>query len=290
MRRLPQRVDRRRRRRGSRRRGDRDADARERAAGGLHVARLGDGDCRAGLREPVGRADREAGGRGRARAARRGIGAAAEQHARAAPGRASAPASSSRCSCVGHERDERDAVVAQHPRRPPRRRRRRREHGGRGHDRRAQEDHQAADVRERQRAQPALVAAERRAPARARARSARVAVGELDRLGRARRARRVDDERDVVELGRRPGAGHAACRPSAAARRRLDLAQHRRALPLGEPQVDRHGRRAEQQAAVQRDDERRRPGGSASATRSPRRTPRACSAPAARTARGSSSP
>ena len=109
---------------------------------------------------------------------------------------------------------------------------------------------------ERQRAQPALVVAELHRLGDAARVGADVAVGDRDRLRRAGRARRVHDERDVVALGRvrqLEDAGVAAHRPLDAD---LDLAQDRGALARGQPRVDRHGGRAEQQAAVERLDER----------------------------------
>ncbi len=66
----------------------------------------------------------------------------------------------------------------------------------------------------------------------------------------------MDDQGGRVErrgLGELEDAGLAAQR---AADGLLDVAQERRALALGQPRVDRHDRRAEQQAAVQRLDER----------------------------------
>ena len=101
--------------------GDRDADARQRAARGLEVARLGDGDRRARLREPVARADRERRRRARARSSARGIGPPPSRIRRSVgPGRRARveqPLELGR-----DERGDRDAAVAQlRARSPPRR-------------------------------------------------------------------------------------------------------------------------------------------------------------------------
>ena len=88
---------------------------------------------------------------------------------------------------------------------------------------------------------------------------------ELDRLRRAGRARGVDDER--ARRGAAPASGAPPRR-----QRRVDHARpaQQRRRSARQPQVDRHRGRAGEQAGVQRDGEVE-PGGSAIATRSPRR-------------------
>ena len=67
-------------------------------------------------------------------------------------------------------------------------------------DRAAQDDRQPADVRQRQRAEPALRGVQAERDARPERAPQPVAVGQLDRLRPPARPRRVDDDRDRVEV------------------------------------------------------------------------------------------
>ena len=77
-----------------------------------------------------------------------------------------------------------------------------------------------------------------------------VAEGQLDRARRARRAGGVDDQRELVLVGVGDVERRAALLGQRLGDEHLDAAQQLRALALAEPQVDRHGGRAQQQAAV----------------------------------------
>ena len=156
------------------------------------------GDLRARLGQAVGRRDRHA-GRGRAPLQRGGRGRAAEQRP-AQRRRLAQPGVEQALQRGRHERDDRRPVVAHQ----------RVEHAigvealvddrRRRVDRRAHHDRQAADVRERQRAQPALGGVEAERDGRAQRAPQPVAVGQLDRLGRPARARGVHDDRGRVEV------------------------------------------------------------------------------------------
>ena len=176
-----------------------DARAEERDAGGR--------DLRAGLGQPVGRGDGDAGVRRRAGAAR-----VAAARRRAAPSAARAgwsrPASSRRVSVVGTSETTvgpcgsssacehavgLEALV---------------DDRGRAVDRGAQQDRQAADVAQRQRAEPALVGVDAERDRAAQRAPEPVAVGEADRLGLGRGPAGVDEDRGRVEVvGRRARSG-----------------------------------------------------------------------------------
>ena len=66
----------------------------------------------------------------------------------------------------------------------------------------------------------------------------------------------MHDERDLLAVGRIGQLEHAGLARHRALDADLDLAQHRLALALREPRVDRHRGRAEDQAAVERLEER----------------------------------
>ena len=204
-----------------------------------------DRDLRARLREPVGGADGPA---GRARLLEqigRGRRAAQQDDAQA---RARARARVQQPPQLGRdERDDRDVVGARAPGVA--------DHRARAVDRGAQQHHQPADVRERQRAQPALVGVEARAPRPSRARWP----------GRCRSsARRAAAPPWCPRCARRAPCRRRAA-PAPAARRRRSAAapsttsvrgrQQRGLLGLPQPRVDRHRRGARQQAGVQRDRE-----------------------------------
>ena len=157
-------------------------------------------------------------------------------------------------------------------------------------DRRAQQDREPADVRQRQRAQPALVAVEAERDGRAERAPQQVAVGELDRLAARRWCPRCGSRRAVASRSWPAPAGSATARQARRpARQRLARPRARRPSAMrarsarGQAQVDRHGDRAQQQARVQRLGEARARPGSAIATRvagARRRAPRARRAPA----------
>ena len=132
-------------------------------------------------------------------------------------------------------------------------------------------------MRERHRAQPALVGVEPERHRRAERVGQPVAVRQLDGLGRGGRPGGVHDGRDHV--GSPCGGVRALDRRR---RERFVDAPCRRAgssalLPLGlaQPQVDRHRRRARQQAGVQRDRELARSRAAARRDRPPGRRVRA---------------
>ena len=195
------------------------------------------GDLRAGLAEPVGEAHRHP-GRGRAAHERARHGTAAGQRAAQRGRRAQARVEQAR-ERGGDEADQRHLLCAQrvedalelealvHDR-------------GRGVDRRAHEDRQAADVDERQRAQPALARVQPERDGRAERAPQQVAVAQLHGLRRGGRARGVDHNGRGVEIVRAPG--DTAGRRRALAERLID--QHRgtghdlRALGGGQAQVD----------------------------------------------------
>ena len=83
-----------------------------------------------------------------------------------------------------------------------------------------------------------------------------VAERQLDRTRPPRRARRVDDERHLVLVRLADAERRAAVLRERLVDDELGLAQQVLALARGEPRVDGHGRRAQQQAGVQGDDER----------------------------------
>ncbi len=159
-----------------------------------------------------------------------GAGAAAPPSRIASYAVRSAPASSSRCSWVGHQRG-----VAPAGRVEPLGRRRERagveaavevEHLRRGAGReRAHQHGQAGDVGHRQREQPLTRTAE--APLRGQHRVAQRVSGQQHALGLAGRPRRRDDERDVVGLERQVGPQRRGDRRARAAGRQR---QQRRAV------------------------------------------------------------
>ena len=75
-------------------------------------------------------------------------------------------------------------------------------------------------------------------------------------FGAAGRARRVDDQRDAVARRRLGQLEHAALVPQRPRDDLLEVAREPVALGPGQPRVDRHDGRAEQQRAVERLDER----------------------------------
>ena len=211
-------------------------------------------DLRTGLGHPVCRRDRDAGGP-RSREQRGRDRAAAEQRP---PERRWALE-----ACVEqsgeHRRDERDE------RRALRRVHQLIEHRlgfkaaldhGRGRiDRAADRDRQAADVRQRHRAQPPFGRIEAERDRRAERTREQVPLGENHRLGRRRRAGGVHHG----DLGVAAGAKRVK-RVTAFERLGHDDVGGRgtgRALSLGQPKVDRDRGRPRQQAAVQRDHELR---------------------------------
>ena len=131
---------------------------------------------------------------------------------------------------------------------------------GRRVDRRAHEDRQPADMRQRQRAQPALARVEAERDGRAERAPQQVAVRQLDGLGRGAGARRVDHDGrriEVVSQRRAAFAARAVQRVRAVQRQRLVDHQCRalddvRALGCRQAQVHGHGDCAEQHARVQR--------------------------------------
>ncbi len=142
-------------------------------------------------------------------------------------------------------------------------------------DRRAHQDRQAADVRERQAAEPALVGVDAERDRRAERAPEPVAVRQRDRARVGARARGVDDHRRqrrgrACRAGSRPGP-----RRLRAARRRARRSSRARCGALGQPEAaGRSGRRPPRAAGSRaaRSRSPRRPG-SASATRSPGRDP-----------------
>ena len=250
MRRLPQAVD--------GRAGDedlavlrhRDADPGERPPRGPEVAGLRDGDRGARLREAVARADAEAGVVG-ALEQRPGHRAAPEQDAPQRRARLGAGVQQP-LELGGDQGGHGDAAVAQEPRDGVRVERRRREHDGGRHEHGAHDAHEAADVRQRQRAQPALLPL----PEAERALDAagvreQVPVGQRDQHRPAGRAGRRDDEGDVLAGGRRRQLEDAALPPHRLLDHHLGLPDEQE--PLADAQARVHGdhRRAQQQAAVQ---------------------------------------
>ena len=248
------------------RRGDRHPRAEQR-----HAVR---GDLRARLREPVGRGDRDPGA---ARALQqRGVSGAPPSSAQRSAGGSRRPASSSRASVVGTSETSvgRGSCSSASTRSVSKRSCR--TDAGRRVDRAAQEDRQAADVGERQRAQPAVggVDAERRG--RAQRAPQPVAVGELD--GPRRRSSRTCGRRSHgVEVVPPAKAGAAARRRAARRPRARCPRDRRRARPARRRSIgtatapsSRHPCSATQNAS---------PAGSARPTRSPGPTPRAASPP-----------
>ncbi len=126
----------------------------------------------------------------------------------------------------------------------------------RGVDGRAHHDRQAADVRQRQRAQPALGRVEAQRDGRAERAPQPVAVGELDRLRRPARARGVHHDGrgvEVVALAQARLRGRGA---DDGAVDDLDRAlRDPLALARAQAQVDRDGDRAQAQDRVQGDAE-----------------------------------
>jgi hypothetical protein len=153
-----------------------------------------------------------------------------------------------------HERGERDVALLQRARGALGVERLEHDRARRG--RRARQDHQPADVRERHRAQPALagVAAEhgalRRGCGRRRCR----------RSARRREGRGVVPEVWTISAisssrGSPTIEGRAAVLGERGVDEELGAAQQVLALALAEPRVDRHGGRAEQEAGVEGDHE-----------------------------------
>ena len=168
--------------------GDADPEPGQRPARRLEVARLGQGDGRARLGQPVGLGDRASPPRPRGAAARPG-----RARRRAAPAAAAGRAAAGVEHARQHRRDERgerDVALAQQPGDAVGVERRRLEHDRARRRGAADEHHQPADVRQRHRDEPALVGvgAEHRAGG-AHVRG-EVAEGQLDRPRRPRRARR----------------------------------------------------------------------------------------------------
>ena len=223
-------------------------------------------------REPVGlarRGRRRPRARARAAPGRHGPPPSSAQRSAARP---ASPASSSRASLVGTS--ETSVAPSSHARGATAAA----SNGGGSMsdgpavDRAAQQDHQPADVGERHRAQPAL----RRAWPSAAAGSVRVrddvAERELDRLRRARRPRRVHDERDVlVRAARRRATGGA---PGVRARppRRAPRREVRARSPARRRSTGIAARRSAGSRGARR--RRRRPAAARSRRRSPARRPR----------------
>ncbi len=118
-----------------------DREAGQRAAGGLHVPDVGQRHGAAGLGEPVGRAGRASPRRARGRAA-------SGRRARRRASRTAATAAAAGGSAARAGSGTSDATVTSSVSAGPM-------HGGGAREPGAQQDHEPADVRQRQRAQPA---------------------------------------------------------------------------------------------------------------------------------------
>jgi hypothetical protein len=155
----------------------------------------------------------------------------------------------------GDERDHRDVALAEQPGDAVGVERGRLEHHGPARGGAAHQHHEPADVGERHRAQPALVGiAAEDAPRGAHVRG-EVAERELDGARRPGRARRMDDEGGLRLVGPRDVEGSTTVLGQRGAEQHLGAAEQVLALALGEPEVDRHGGRPQQQAGVDGDDE-----------------------------------
>ena len=251
------------------------------AARGLEVAGLGDRDRRAGLGQAVARADREAGGPGALRAARA---ASARRRAGSAAGPARAARRRRAAAAAGSGTSEASVIPASATRSARRRA-----------PRSSPSAPSAGPPSGRRRARAAAgraSARRRRAPSRPPARARwRGCCRSVISTGRGRP---VVPEVWTISAVASSGAGSGSWntpdsprsgRPIVSSTSRSSAVRSRSAS-RGSTGSD---GRAEQQAAVERLHEREARARARAPTGSPRRTPRMCSAPAARTARSSSS-